>query len=68
MVERDKDFWIRHLKFRDYLRNSKKVREEYNRLKIALSKKDWRDGDEYANAKSDFIKKIEKKQQQPTGQ
>ena len=61
MVERGKDFWIRHLKFREHLRQNKIYRKEYNRLKKELSKKDWTDGDEYANAKSEFIKKIENK-------
>lgn len=61
MVERGKEFWIRHINFRDYLRNNKADRDEYNRLKIALSKRDWNNRDEYANAKSDFVRLIEKK-------
>ncbi|MEZ4878938.1 MAG: GrpB family protein [Chitinophagales bacterium] len=59
IVETDSPFWKRHLFFRDYLRNNEATRDAYYKLKVALSKKTWKDGNEYANAKSDFIRKIE---------
>ncbi|MBL4593965.1 MAG: GrpB family protein [Flavobacteriales bacterium] len=59
MVEVDSDYWDRHIRFRDYLRSHKTVRDNYFELKISLSKKEWNDGDEYAKAKTDFIRAIE---------
>lgn len=59
MVEIDTDFWNRHLKFRDQLRKDHKLRDEYYKLKLELSKKEWKDGNEYTSAKSKFIKEIE---------
>lgn len=61
MVGYQTDFWKRHLAFRNHLINNKKDREEYFNLKIELAKREWKDGGEYANAKSEFISKIEEK-------
>jgi len=61
MVEIGTNFWVRHLKFRDHLRTNKMDREKYYQLKKELSKREWADGNEYAYAKSEFIKKIEGK-------
>lgn len=59
MVEIDSEFWKRHLLFRDYLRNNEQARNEYAKLKQRLALCEWTDGDEYAAAKSDFIRRIE---------
>ena len=59
MVEYNTDFWKRHLRFRNRLRRDEGLREKYYNLKLGLSKKDWKDVDEYAAAKSQFIKEIE---------
>ncbi len=61
MVGLDTEFWNRHLAFRDQLRNSKTDREDYANLKKQLAKQEWSDGNEYANAKTDFIRGIERK-------
>ena len=51
--------WKRHIAFRDYLKEHIKIKDEYERLKVKLSKKNWIDGNEYNLGKNDFIKKIE---------
>ncbi len=51
--------WTRHIAFRDYLRHNSRVRNEYQLLKEKLSKKKWSDGNDYNNAKNDFIKREE---------
>ena len=53
--------WNRHIAFRDYLKQYSKIKQEYEILKLQLSKKDWINGNEYNNAKNYFIKKIESK-------
>jgi GrpB-like predicted nucleotidyltransferase (UPF0157 family) len=53
------EFWNRHLAFRNYLRNNDEARDEYYRLKKALAEKDWVDTNEYADAKTEFIRSIE---------
>jgi len=60
MVEFAGKFWHRHLLFRDYLRTNPHIAQQYAQLKTQLSKKDWQDSNDYANAKTDFIRKIEK--------
>ncbi|MFN8578463.1 MAG: GrpB family protein [Candidatus Sericytochromatia bacterium] len=55
------EFWNRHLSFRNYLRNNDNVRDEYYNLKKDLSKKEWEKLNDYADAKTDFIRSIEKK-------
>lgn len=61
MVQYASSFWKRHLFFRDHLRTNKNDRDAYEQLKRELSRKEWNDGNEYADAKSDFIKNIELK-------
>jgi GrpB-like predicted nucleotidyltransferase (UPF0157 family) len=60
-VEIYSEFWKRHLLFRDYLREHTAVRDEYFDLKKKLSETDWEDKMGYTDAKTDFIRKIEKK-------
>ena len=50
----------RHIVFRDQLKNNKEVMIRYQNLKIKLSKKEWKDTNEYADAKTGFIRSIEK--------
>jgi GrpB-like predicted nucleotidyltransferase (UPF0157 family) len=60
MVETGTEFWIRHLLFRDFLRDNSNVATEYADLKLRLAQQDWKDGNEYADAKTEFIRRIEK--------
>jgi len=59
-VEVDSPFWKRHLLFRDYLRMNDDVRDAYFKLKKELSDKEWSDSNDYADAKTEFIRNIEK--------
>jgi GrpB-like predicted nucleotidyltransferase (UPF0157 family) len=59
MVVNGSDFWVRHLAFRDFLRAHPEVRAEYEALKRRLCERDWRDGNEYADAKTEFIRAVE---------
>lgn len=61
MVQKGDDFWTRHLFFRDHLRNDSVAKEKYQELKMALANREWNNGDEYASAKNDFIRSIEKR-------
>ena len=55
----DSKFWQRHLLFRNYLRGNPKMAEEYASLKKELAKQDWKDSNDFAEAKTDFTKKVE---------
>ena len=59
MVAIDTEFWARHLRFRDYLRSHPEVRDAYNQLKTDLAQKDWASVNDYAQAKTEFIRRIE---------
>jgi GrpB-like predicted nucleotidyltransferase (UPF0157 family) len=59
MVQLGTEFWNRHLLFRDHLRNDINDRNKYLELKINLADKEWKNGSEYADAKTDFIRQIE---------
>jgi GrpB-like predicted nucleotidyltransferase (UPF0157 family) len=61
MVEAGSEFWERHLLFRNYLRENPDTAEEYAVLKKALAEREWQKGNQYADAKTEFIKKIEYK-------
>jgi GrpB-like predicted nucleotidyltransferase (UPF0157 family) len=60
LVEIHCEFWNRHLLFRDYLRTHTEVMREYADLKKRLAEREWQDGNEYADAKTEFIRRIEK--------
>lgn len=51
-------FLPRQITFRDYLRNHPETRDEYEKLKIDLLKKDPTGGNEYIIGKGDFIQNI----------
>ena len=55
------DDWNRHIAFRDYLREHPEIASQYESLKKQLSLKDWKDGNEYNDAKDSFIKTEEAK-------
>jgi len=59
MVSFNSDFWDRHLFFRNQLRSNPLIREEYGKLKIELTTQQWNSVNDYANAKSNFIKSID---------
>ena len=61
MVEIGGEFWKRHLLFRDYLRQNPLAANKYAALKKQLAELEWADVNEYADAKSEFIKSIENK-------
>ena len=61
MVGYETEFWKKHLAFRDHLRTNERDKEDYYSLKLELAKKDWENGSEYANAKSEFILNIQQK-------
>jgi GrpB-like predicted nucleotidyltransferase (UPF0157 family) len=61
MVGIDGEFWERHILFRDYLRQNPGVAEQYASLKKELAGREWEDVNEYADAKTEFIREIEDK-------
>jgi GrpB-like predicted nucleotidyltransferase (UPF0157 family) len=60
MVETGCEFWERHLLFRDYLRESPETAAEYALLKRRLARHQWKEANDYVEAKTQFIKGIEK--------
>ena len=63
LVEINSEWWERHLLFRDYLRSHPEIAKEYEQLKKSLAEK-YSDTNEYANAKTSFIRAIETKAQE----
>jgi GrpB-like predicted nucleotidyltransferase (UPF0157 family) len=61
IVEPGTEFFRRHLAFRDYLRSHRDSALAYAALKISLAEKFGSDRSGYTDAKSDFIKDIERK-------
>ncbi len=59
MVAIGGEFWTRHLLFRNYLRVNSNARDEYMGLKKELAKRDWKDVNEYCEAKTAFIRRAE---------
>ena len=59
MVELARDFWERHLLFRDYLRTHPDVSRQYCRLKKELAAKYGSDRAAYTEAKTQFIRSVE---------
>ena len=60
MVEIKGELWQRHLLFRNYLRANPEIAKEYGIFKKELSKRDWKNSNDFAEAKSKFIRKVEK--------
>lgn len=61
MVEAGSEFWRRHLLFRNYLRDNPETAAEYAALKKGLAAREWQNGNQYVDAKTEFIKRIEDK-------
>jgi GrpB-like predicted nucleotidyltransferase (UPF0157 family) len=59
MVEVGGEFWVRLLLFRDFLRRNPEVAAKYASLKKELAGREWGDVDEYADAKTEFVRGIE---------
>lgn len=59
-VELNSHWWIRHIAFRNYLRTHDEARDEYYSLKVKLAENDWENKDDYTDAKTEFVKRIEK--------
>ena len=60
LVKKNSRWFKRHIAFRNELRSNEIIRKKYQSLKYTLSKKKWKDGNEYADAKTTFIKSVEK--------
>ncbi|NBC09234.1 MAG: GrpB family protein [Bacteroidetes bacterium] len=60
VVAYDSVFWKRHLAFRDYLRQHPIARDAYFRMKVKLAKGVWESHNDYAKAKGEFIRRIER--------
>ena len=61
LVKKESYWFKRHIAFRNELRSNKKTMLEYEALKILLSNKNWKNGNEYSDAKTEFIRSIENK-------
>tara|TARA_B100001142_G_C14111165_1_gene569166 strand:+ start:152 stop:658 length:507 start_codon:yes stop_codon:yes gene_type:complete len=60
LVKQNSKWFKRHIAFRNELRVNKIIRKKYQRLKYSLAEKEWKDGNEYADAKTTFIRAVEK--------
>jgi GrpB-like predicted nucleotidyltransferase (UPF0157 family) len=59
VLVRDTPHWHRHLAFRDFLRVHAEPRDEYGRLKMELSRHEFKKTNDYNSAKDDFIKRTQ---------
>jgi GrpB-like predicted nucleotidyltransferase (UPF0157 family) len=59
MVAVGTEFWDRLILFRDYLRQNPAVVEKYASLKRELAEREWDDVNDYADAKTEFVRGIE---------
>lgn len=53
--------WLRHIAFRDYLRVHEEVKGQYQVIKEKLVLQQWKDGNDYNDAKDEFLKEHEAK-------
>ena len=60
LVKHNSRWFKRHIAFRNELRSNEIIRKKYQSLKYLLSKKEWKNGNEYADAKTKFIRSVEK--------
>jgi len=51
-------WWYRHLLFRDTLRENNELRDQYQQLKQDLSQQNWESVNDYAAAKTAFIREV----------
>ena len=59
IIVKDTPHWKRHLAFRDFLQVHPDLRDKYGQLKKELSRREFKDTNDYNNAKDDFIKQIQ---------
>lgn len=60
LLRQGSPFWKRHLAFRDYLRRHPITRDAYYRMKVKLAKGVWESHNDYAKAKTAFIRRVER--------
>lgn len=58
VVEYEGDWWHKHILFRDCLTAQPELANEYEQLKIKLSKEHSNNENDYANAKLEFVDRI----------
>ncbi len=58
MVDLGSEFWIRHLVFRNALRDNALIADEYYKLKVAMAEKFRTDREGYTESKTDFIRSV----------
>lgn len=68
MVEIGSEFWQRHLLFRNFLRQNPETAQAYEALKKELAQREWQDSNDYAEAKTEFIRSIEAQAMQAEGE
>ena len=56
LAARDGSFWREHLDFRDALRGDRRLRAEYEALKLALAGRYPADRESYINGKTRFVR------------
>jgi len=61
VVKINTKFWNEHILFRNLLINNKRIRKEYETLKLELAQNEWAKTEYYDSAKTDFIKEVIKK-------
>ena len=59
LVKKDEEFWKKHIFFRNILQSNQKLRSEYSQLKQVLAHREWKNRNDYAAAKTAFIKQVE---------
>lgn len=59
IIVKDTQHWHRQIAFRDYLRAHPDIRDDYGRLKKELSRFEYKEINDYNQAKDSFIKKVE---------
>ena len=60
-ISKQSEHWLRHVAFRDYLRVHPEVRSRYQKIKERLVLREWKDGNDYNDAKDQFLKEYERK-------
>ena len=59
LVKKDEVFWKKHIFFRNILQSKQKIRSDYSQLKQELAHREWKNRNDYAAAKTAFIKQVE---------
>lgn len=67
IVEVNGPFWVRHLLFRNFLRQNAEARQAYGDFKLRLAREEWKSTRAYAEAKTEFIEDLMVKARQAEG-